>query len=482
MKTVLATLCVLTGVVPWIASPSVAAAESARPNIVWILAEDIGPDLSCYGTPAVHTPVLDKLAAEGVRYEWAFTTAPVCSTSRSAMMTGMYQNAIGAQQHRTADKRPLPGPIVPFPLLLQQAGYHVGLMVNTKTDLNFENDPKQLFPDGDWNAAGGRPFFVQISIANTHRAWHNHPDREVDVAQVVVPPYYPDTPLTRRDIANGLEEMEIADEAVGRILKRLDDEGLADNTLVIFIGDNGRCEVRGKQFLYDQGTRIPLIMRWPGHIRPGTVCSDLASTIDITATVLAAAGVGVPNWMQGRDLLDPQTPKRQYVFTARDKMDNTHDAMRACRDQRFKYILNLMPERAYCQLNEYKERQYPILALLNVMHLQGQLNEVQDRFMQPTKPPEEFYDLANDPYETKNLVDAPAFAADLERMRKALADWRTEVGDQGVTEEFRNGGWPATYPTASLEEWQMRLKQWESRVFAPAGDEKPAAKRAKKKR
>ena len=311
MKTILSTFLALIGA----GLPVVVSAEPSKPNIVWILAEDIGPDLSCYGTPAVHTPVLDKLAAEGVRYEWAFTTAPVCSTSRSAMMTGMYQNAIGAQQHRTADKQPLPGSVVPFPLLLQQAGYHVGLMVNTKTDLNFQNDPKQLFPDGDWSAAGDRPFFVQISIANTHRTWHNHPDREVDPAKVVVPPYYPDTPLTRRDIANGLEEMEVADAAIGRILKRLDDEGLANNTLVIFIGDNGRCEVRGKQFLYDQGTRIPLIMRWPGHIQPGTVCSDLASSIDITATILAAAGVGVPPWMQGRNLLDANSPKRQYVFT-----------------------------------------------------------------------------------------------------------------------------------------------------------------------
>lgn len=460
---------------------AVEAAESVRPNIVWILAEDIGPDLSCYGTPAVHTPVLDKLAADGARYEWAFTTAPVCSTSRSAMMTGMYQNAIGAGQHRTEIKKPLPGDVVPFPLLLQKAGYHVGLMIGTKTDLNFENDPKRLFPDGDWKAAGKRPFFVQISISNTHRTWHNHPDREVDPAKVIVPPYYPDTPLVRRDIANGLEELEIADAAVGEILKRLDDEGLATNTLVIFIGDNGRCEVRGKQFLYDQGTRIPLIMRWPGHIRPGTVCGDLASTIDITATILAAAGAGVPPWMQGRDLLDPKAPKRQYIFTARDKMDDTHDAIRACRDKRFKYILNLMPERPYCQLNEYKEKQYPILALLNVMHIKGQLNEVQDRFMQPSKPKEELYDLAADPYETRNLAGDPAFAADLERMRKALAEWRDEVGDQGVTEEFRKGGWPATYPTASLEEWEKRLQQWNEKVFAPSGGQKSAGKPAKEK-
>ncbi len=428
-----------------------AADDPQRPNIVWILAEDICPDLSCYGVEAVNTPHLDRLAAEGVRFEFAFTTSPVCSTSRSAMMTGMHQNAIGAHQHRTANKQPLSDPVVPFPLLLQKAGYHLGLMYGKKLDLNFRHSSKELFPDGDWSEAGEKPFCIQMSFSNTHRSWHHYPDNPVDLKKVIVPPYYPDTPLVRRDVANGLEEVQKLDASVGAVLKRLEDEGLADNTLVIFIGDHGRCQVRGKQFLYDSGTRVPLIMRWPGHIKPGTVYEDLTSSIDITATILAAAGVGVPEWMHGRDLLDPQTPQRQYVFTARDKMDSTHDSMRACRDKRLKYILNLMPERAYCQLNEYKEKQYPLLALLNVMHLKGQLNEVQDRFMQPKKSREELYDLAADPYETKNLAADPKYAAELKRMREAVAGWRKEIGDGVVTEEFRQGGWHSTYPTLSLQ-------------------------------
>jgi len=452
----------------WPGGSAEAAEKPSRPNIVWILAEDICPDLSCYGVEAVHTPNLDRLAARGVRFENAFTTAPVCSTSRSAMMTGMYQNAIGANQHRTADKKPLPEPVVPFPLLLQKAGYHVGLMYGKKLDLNFQHSSKQLFPDGEWTRAGKRPFFVQMSFSNTHRSWHHYPENPVDLDKVIVPPYYPDTPLVRRDVANGLEEVQKLDASVGEVLRRIDEEGLADNTLVIFIGDHGRCEVRGKQFLYDQGTRVPLIMRWPGQIEPGTVVDDLVNSIDVTATILAAAGAGVPEWMHGRDLLDPDTPKRPCVFTARDKMDNTHDAIRACRDKRFKYLLNLMPERAYCQLNEYKERQYPVFAVLNVMHIKGQLNEVQDRFMQPVKPREELYDLAADPYETKNLAGDPGYAAELERMRKALAAWRKEIGDEGVTEEFRKGGWPSTYPTQSLEQWEARLEAWTQKLLGPA--------------
>ena len=342
-------------------------------------------------------------------------------------------------------------------------------MMGTKTDLNFQNTPAELFPDGDWTTAGESAVFCpdQHQQHAPRLAQPSRTERSIR-PEWSYPPTIRIHALVRRDIANGLEEIEKMDETVGQILQRLADEGLADQTLVIFIGDNGRCEVRGKQFLYDQGTHVPLIMRWAGHIQPGTVSDDLVSSIDVTATILAAAGVAVPSWMQGRDLLDPSTHKRQYVFTARDKMDQTHDAMRACRDKRFKYILNLMPERAYCQLNEYKERQYPILALLNVMHLKGQLNPLQDRFMQPHKPPEELYDLAHDPYETENLAQDARYAAELARMRKALAEWRSQIGDQGVTDEFRRGGWPSTYPTRTLPEWQTTLDQWNEQLL-PGG-------------
>ncbi|MAM46107.1 MAG: sulfatase [Planctomycetes bacterium] len=443
------------------------AAET--PNIVWILGEDICPDLSCYGTKGVKTPHLDRLAAEGVRYTRAFTTSPVCSTSRSAMMTGMYQNAIGANQHRTANKKPLPSHVIPFPFLLQKAGYHTGLMASRKLDLNFTHKSKDLFPGGDWKNAGDKPFMAQVTFANTHRTWKRYPSLPVDPKEVEVPPYYPDTPLVRRDIADGLGEMQKLDQLVGGVLKRLDDEGLADKTLVIFIGDHGRCQVRGKQFLYDSGVQVPLIIRWPGHIKPGTVSEDLVSSIDVTATVLAAAGVRVPKWMQGRDLFDEKTPKRDYVMLARDKMDATHDSMRGCRDKRFKYIDNLMPERAWCQLNEYKERSYPVLALLNVLHLKGELSEVQARFMKATKPEEELFDIVADPFETRNLAADPKYKADLERMRGVVMAWRKEIGDEGVSESFRKGGWSSKYPTRSLENWEKMLAQWEQRVMSPAG-------------
>ncbi len=448
------------------------------PNIVLIFAEDIGPDLGCYGLKCVSTPNVDRLAAEGILYRNAHTTAPVCSTSRSAIMTGMYQNAIGAHQHRTAGKKPLPPPIMPFPLLLQKGGYLTVLGKSKKLDLNFEHDPARLFPGKDWSEANGRPFFAQITLANTHRTWHHYPDRPVDPARVVVPPYYPDTPLTRRDIANGLEEVQKMDALVGEIVDRLRREGLLDQTLIIFMGDNGRCEVRGKQFLYQQGTHVPLIMRWPGKIPLGTVSDELVSAIDVTATIVAASGTAVPPWMQGHDLMDPNHPRRNFLFTARDKMDDTHDAMRACQDGRYKYILNLMPERAYCQYNEYKEMQYPVLALLNVMHLEGRLSAEQDAFMQASKPKEELYDLEADPYELKNLAGDPRHAEVLQRMRKVLADWRDEIGDGEISEEFRKGGWPADYPTRSLEAWREKLREWEAVLLQNGGGPLPPPSRA----
>ena len=468
---------------------------AARPNILWITIEDWGPDLSCYGTPGIHTPNVDKLAAEGVRYEWAFTTSPVCSTSRSAMMTGFHQNYIRANQHREHNKRPLPHGIKPIPHLMKAAGYFTALM-SRKTDCNFvPNRKEELFEGTDWKQRkAGQPFFARITFGGTHRLWKRDPQRPIDAADVQLPPYYADTEFVRRDWANGLEQMQLVDREVGAILKRLDDEGLADNTLVFFIGDHGRCQIRGKQFLYDGGIRIPMIVRWPGKLEPGRVSDDLASSLDVCATVLAAAGVTPPVPLHGRSLLDDGIKDREYVFAARDKMDETHDAMRAIRSRDFKLILNLMPDRPWCQYNRYKEASYPPLAEMNVLRLQGKLNKAQSRFFAATKPPIELFDLRNDPHEVHNVADDPQFAEVKATLLAELEKWRSQtINDTGVSDAFRaagvysaekpdgkvddwvhanqanhdfnTAGWPAWYPTRSLEQWQAARRQWEPWVF-----------------
>ncbi|GAJ02266.1 unnamed protein product, partial [marine sediment metagenome] len=269
-----------------------------KPNILWILSEDICPDLSCYGTPAVQTPNLDKLAGEGVRFTSAFTTSPVCSTSRSAMITGMYQTTIGVHHHRSHrnDGYTLPKPVRLITDYFRQARYFTanvktaapGVKGSGKTDFNFKFS--NAFDGSDWNQRqADQPFFAQLSISMTHRGGHWKTVREkldnpVDPAKVKLPPYYPDHPVARDDWATYLNSIQVMDGYVGKILQRLDDEGLSDNTVVIFIGDHGRCHVRGKQWLYDGGIHIPLIVRWPGRLKAGQVCDHLVSSIDISAT------------------------------------------------------------------------------------------------------------------------------------------------------------------------------------------------------
>lgn len=473
---------------------NVASADD-RPNILWITIEDWSPDLSCYGTKGIETPHVDKLASQGIRYERAFTTAPVCSPSRSAMMTGFHQNYIGAHQHRTDNKQPLPYGIRPIPHLLADAGYFTCLM-SKKTDCNFLPDSREeLFQGKDWSERKpGQPFFARITFQGTHRPWNRDPIRPIDGKDVELPPYYADTPFIRRDWANGLEQMQLVDREVGALLKRLDDEGLTDNTLVFFIGDHGRCHIRGKQFLYDEGTRIPMIFRWPGHVPAGQVNDDLVYSIDICATVLEVAGVEPPVQLHGKSLFSDDVKQRKYLFAARDKMDDTHDAMRSIRSKTHKLILNLMPERAYCQLSYYKEGSYPPLAEMNILHLEGKLTPEQAAFMASSKPPIELFDLTKDPHEIRNVADDPNYQAIKAELLAELETWRNDViRDQGVTDQFRAvgifpescptptvGQWapqhadeydfrevglPGWYPTRTLAEWKKVKKAWEPYVF-----------------
>lgn len=453
-----------------------------KPNILWIMIEDWSADLSCYGTPLVQTPNIDKLADEGIRFERAYTTSPVCSTSRSAMMTGFHQNYIGAHQHRTANKQPLPYGIKPIPHLLEEAGYFTATMAGAKTDCNFTTQ-KNLFMGKNWrDRKQGQPFYVQATLAGTHRNFVRDPERPIDADKVKLPPYYPDLPLVRRDWANGLETVQVVDRQVGQLLQQLEDDGLADNTIVFFIGDHGRCHIRGKQFLYEAGVRIPLIVRWPKHIKPGTVSNELVSSLDICQTIVKLAGANPAHDPHGLYLFGDDVPARKYVHFNRDKMDSTHDSMRGVRNDRYKLIHNLMPERAYCQLNEYKERQYPILALMNVLNMQGKLDPVQARFMAATKPEFELYDLDHDPHEINNLADAPQHSKVKAELLAEINRWRKEVKDTGVTDEFRKGGWSSDYPTKSLEEWQATLKEWEQAILVDGKASRGGKKKKNRKK
>ncbi len=434
------------------AAPVADTPGPTRPNILWLIAEDLGPELGCYGTPQVWTPNLDRLAAQGARYTRAYTTAPVCSASRSAFMTGMYQTTIGAHNHRSHrdDGYRLPSGVRVLSDWFRDAGYFtanvrdiapgVGFRGTGKTDWNF-TQPERPFDTDRWaDLKSHKPFFAQINFQETHRAFHAPP--RADPAKVVIPPYYPDHPVTRKDWAAYLDAASELDRKVGKILEQLEADGLADNTVVVFFGDHGQAHIRGKQFCYEEGLHIPLLIRWPKklpmpqHFRPGTVDDRLIEAIDFGPTMLALAGAPKPEKVQGHIFLgDRADPPRQYAFGARDRCDETVFRFRTVRDDRYRYIRNFTPERPFLQANKYKERQYPVWNLLKQLHADGKLTPVQDRLCAPTMPAEELYDLRNDPYEIDNLADKPEHQETLKRLRAVLEHWIDETNDQGRTLE-----------------------------------------------
>lgn len=453
-------------------APSAAGNLEAKPNILLVFTEDWSVDLSCYGNHDLKTPNIDAFAKGGRMYWNAYCTAPVCSPSRSAMMTGFDQHTIGAQHHRTADKKPLPDGIRPIPHLLEDAGYFTCLL-DKKTDCNFTTD-KPLFMGKDWSERpAGKPFFAQCTLGVSHRPFSRDAESPIDPAKVKLPSFYPDTPLIRRDWANGLESMQIADRQFGKLLDRLRTEGLEQNTLVIFAGDNGLCHARGKQFLYEAGIHVPLLIRWPDHVKAGEVNRDLVSSLDISASILAAAGVKPKVPVQGMSFFDGSTAKREAVFAGRDLMDETHDAMRCVRTRRYKLIHNLMPDRPWTQRNRYKENYYPGWAVLHLWHLRKQLTPQQEAFMASSKPDYELYDLEKDPEELRNLANDPALATVKKDLIARLEKWQKDIRDPGIDDAFRKGG--GDWQSVTDEKfWQERVQRFEKRLRKNDGNKVPA--------
>ncbi len=419
-------------------------------NIVWIVADDLSPDLACYGSTQVATPHIDRLAAEGARFTNAYVTCPVCSPSRSALITGMYQTSIGAHRHRSHrdDGFELAPPVRLITDYLREAGYYTvndhqsGLGGRNKTDYNFQHGPP--FDGTDWrHREPGQPFYAQVNIFEPHRgrppavwSFTESLAERTDPAAAAPPRYYPDDEVSRRDWAGYLDAVRLLDEKVGRVLARLAEDGLEDRTVVVFFGDHGRPMPRDKQFLYDGGIRIPLIVRWPGRLEPGSVRDELVSAIDISATSLAIAGIPIPEHLEGRVFLgESKTADREYVFAARDRCDETVDRIRAVRDKRYKYIRNYYPDRPYMQLNRYKEVSYPIWRQMLRLERAGRISAEDYPFLARTRPEEEFYDTQEDPDELHNLAQSPEHAEILTRMASVLDLWIQHTGDQGETPE-----------------------------------------------
>ena len=429
------------------------AQQSAQPapNILLILAEDIGPQFGCYGDRLARTPNADRLASEGALFTHAYTSSPVCSPSRSALMTGMYQTAINAHNHRTRSRPPLPDGVRTLTAHLRGHGYFTanvgagnqrdntlrtpGDLGSGKTDLNFSTG-EPLFDGRDWNERGtGQPFFAQLTLRESHRGegWVVAREQAVltDPAQVEVPPYFPDHPVVRDELANYYDAVSLVDFYLGRVLERLEREGLADRTVVIFMGDNGACLVRGKQWCYDAGIHVPLIVRWPDRLNAGTVDDRLVSGVDLAPTILGMAGAGAPSHMHGQDIYGAGYTRRDHVIAARDRCDIAAERIRCVRTARYKYIRNYMPNVPYMQTNPYKSRDYPTFDLLRQLHAAGELNEDQEKFLADRKPIEELYDLREDPHELNNLAGREDYKGVLEDLRGKLDRWVARYPDLG---------------------------------------------------
>lgn len=438
-----------------------------KPNILWITVEDMGPTIGAYGDTHATTPNLDAFAKAGVRYTNAFAAAPVCSPSRSSLITGMWAPSLGTSQMRSTF--PIPLDVKGFPTYLREIGYFT--TNNVKTDYNTEDEARLIkeswdesSPTAHWRSEArkeGQPFFAVINHMVTHQSrtmtWPYEafqeavqaklaPEKRKDPAKVIVPPYYPDTEITRRDLARFYDCVSVMDTEVGQLLEQLEADGLAEETIVFFYSDHGSGMPRHKRLLHDSGMKVPLMIRFPEkykHLAPaeaGETVDRLVTFVDFAPTVLTLTGAAVPEALQGESFLGPEvTPNPEFVYGFRDRVDEVFDLTRSVRSERYLYIRNYMPHLSWMQTSVYSDtgdiqreiRQY-------ATEHADTLTPAQRTYAAPTRPVEEFFDVTTDPQNVSNLLDGeltPEQSAALEIHRAALSKKRLEILDLGVLPE-----------------------------------------------
>jgi len=458
---ILVSVVVLVMVAP--ACKPVADGKNVQPNILWLFIDDQDPRYGCYGEKLVDTPNIDALAAAGVLFERTYVPAPVCAPTRSALMTGTYPIRSGTHNMRSSrdPSAPiyLPEGVETLPELFRHADY--ATFNRGKDDYNFVYDRSDLYSigvvpglvnavdwkglrgQGDWNEVPkGTPFFAQIqppggkSTRGLSEKLAAIGATPVAPAVVAVPPQYPDIPEVRHKIADHLNTMQLTDDEVGRLVDRLKAEGLWQNTIIFLFSDHGSDMPRSKEFCYEEGLRVPLIIAAPGMtdtVKPGTIRTDLTSLMDVTATSLALAGLDVPAHMDSKNLFADDY-RRDHIYSSRDRCSFTIDRIRSVRGDRYHYIRNFMTDRPLMQWN-YRSN-LPISRKIEAMYAIGELTPAQ-ALPYGERPSEELYDMHKDPHQTMNLANDPAHEEVLEEMRGLLADWITDTGDKGQYPESR---------------------------------------------
>jgi N-sulfoglucosamine sulfohydrolase len=414
-----------------------------RPNILVVVCEDISPYLGCYGDKVAVTPNLDKFATEAIRYTRMFTPVGVCAPSRAVLITGMYPTSIGANQMRNFSLNPndkgFPEGIKPYEVVLPEgvkcyteymrtSGYYCSN--NQKTDYQFA-PPLTAWDEcskkAHWkNRPKDQPFFSVFNLEVTHESqiWNrtNIP-LVVDPNKIILPPYYPEDPIIRHDMAVLYSNINEMDKQVQQLIDEVATAGLLDNTIILFYSDNGGPMPRGKRALYESGTLVPFMIRFPDGYRKGEVEMSLCSFVDIPSTILSLAGIKPPNNIQGQAFLGKYAAKpREYVYGARNRFDEVIDKMGYVRDSKYRYIKNYMPEIANYLPNAYR-LQMPMMRRMIDLLEKDSLNKVQKQWFKAPRLIEEFYDVDKDPHEINNLINDPFYKTDIDRLRKAYNAW-----------------------------------------------------------
>ncbi len=432
------------------------ALAQQRPNVVWLVVEDMSPWLGCYGDATVPTPNCDRLAREGLRYRNAFATSPVCAPARSSLITGMYATRIGTMQMRNNNPskaaiakdpdayKDIPGyeGVPPafvrcFPELLRQQGYYC--TNNAKKDYQFK-EPGTVWDQSNgkahWRGRGeGQPFFAVFNHGGTHESGA-FPSRKpspdaVALSDVPVPPIYPDTPNVRAAMKRTYDNIAAMDRWVGKKLDELEREGLLESTVVMFYSDHGVGLPRGKRSCYDTGTRVPLIVRFPDRARAGETEDRVVQFVDFGPTVLSLCGIAPDQRLDGVPFLGPHRREGGgYAFSHADRFDAVYDRQRSVSDGRFRYVRNYAVDQPYLIRNAYRER-IPMTADLYALRGRRDVPAAQWQFAATRRPREELYDTHEDPWEIHNLIDRPLAPTVAEPLRRALDAWIEDTGDLG---------------------------------------------------
>ncbi|MFW6223307.1 MAG: sulfatase [Spirochaetota bacterium] len=452
------------------AEGAVADEESGQPNIVVFVADDAGwDDSSVYGNRRVRTPNIQRLADTGMTFSRAFVTSPQCSPSRASMLTGLYPHQTGAEDLH----EPIPADVTILPDYLREAGYFTGSMLK-------QHIGRAASSRFDWysarlgrferflDRADSRPFFLWVGFMDPHRPYlRGTIARPHDAAEVRVPAHLADTPETRGEIALYYDEISRMDGWIGRFLDVLEERGLRENTIVLYVSDNGWPFPRAKGSLYDAGMRTPYIWSRPNVIEPGTHHGGIASTIDLAPTLLDAAGAEIPAEMEGESIMgllrgDESGQGREAAFSQRN-WHGTEDHIRAVRTERFKLIVNSYERQAFglppdiAQSDTWKS--------LLERREEGRLTPQQRlNFVHP-RPPVEFYDLERDPHEYVNRAWDPEYAAEQHRLFLELDDWMARTNDYPPGPEPRPDATDRI--TGRPLEWRHRLLLWAERYLAP---------------